>query len=80
MINKNSFLDAYDSLNGSYLTNTAIMIAVASLLGSPAQLSDESPFKSKLMSVFVLSLVLHGLNVIQGVIALLKAPRPVMIF
>ena len=36
MINKTSFLDAYGNLNGSYLTNAAMIIAVASLLGSPA--------------------------------------------
>ena len=75
MINKNSFLDAYGSLNGSYFTNTAMWIAVAALVGSPAKLSTENEFYSRLRALFALSLTVHSLSTLEGIAALFKATR-----
>ena len=75
MINKNSFLDAYGSLNGSYFTNTAMWIAVAALVGSPAKLSDDNEFYYRLRALFALSLTVHSLSTVEGIATLFKATR-----
>ena len=68
-------MDAYGSLNGSCLTNTAMWIAIAALVGSPAKLSHDNEFYYRLVAVFALSLVVHSLSTLEGIVTLLKAPR-----
>lgn len=67
MIFKNSFLDAYGSFNGSSMTNAAIFVSLMALVTYPEDLSDESPYKDKLVELFWLSAVTHGLNLVWSI-------------
>lgn len=67
MIFKNSFLDAYGAFNGSSMTNTALLISLLTLVTYPEDVSDDNLFKDKLVELFWLSAITHGLNVVWSI-------------
>jgi len=75
MLFKNSFLDAYIALNGSHMTNAAMLVAVALLLKSPEELSEDNPYKPAMWDVYIMSIIAHALSVILGVLDIFEATR-----